>query len=1363
MKTMVLRNLSVVWAWCVVFLMMPTLLLAQYQMNGAATQTSCNCYQLTPDAGNQNGSVWNINQISLANPFDFNFDVFLGCNDGGADGLAFVLQPLSVNAGSAGGGLGYAGIVPSLAIEIDTYQNASDPAFDHISLQLNGDVNHGGGNNLAGPVQASATTGNIEDCQWHTLQVVWNPATQTLQVYFDGALRLTWVGNLALTLPNVYWGFTAATGGAQNQHQFCNALNPNFNIGAIGNCQGLPIQFTSTSTTATSTITNYQWTFGDGGTGTGATPTHTYAAAGVYNVSLTITSEGCTQSFSNNITVNPSPTVNAGVDVSVCSGSGISLNNPNVNVPGTYTWSPAAGLNATSTASPLASPLATTTYTLTLTDNNGCTGSDDVVVTVNPLPNANAGTDQDICNGNSTTLQATGGVTFSWAPATGLSATNVFEVNANPSTTTTYTVTVTDANNCQATDDVIVTVNPLPTANAGADQTICAGTSAQLNALGGVQYSWSPTTALDDANIGNPQASPMATTVYTVTATDAIGCSNTDDVTITVNPIPVLNLGPDVNVCQGSGVQLNNPNSLGSGTYAWAPVAGLSNASAPSPTASPAATTNYTLTYTTNQNCSVSDNITVNVVAPPVINAGLDVAFCDGGSVNLSASGAVNYAWAPPVGLDNALIGSPVASPAATTTYTVTGTDANGCTGTDDVEVTVNPLPTVSAGPDLTVCESGQAILAGVGVGTYSWAPTTGLSNASVQAPVVTAAVDVTYTLTVTDLNGCQQSDDMVLTVAPLPTAVIDAISDVCEGSATQFSHSSTGNLTTQFWQFGDGANSAIATPGHTYAGPGTYNVSLTVNTVDGCTATENASAVVVAVPQAVIQVVNGPDFCEGQPIQFINATAGPLTGVLWNFRENALIPGLPNTTSTLDNPTFAYQYFGTYSPTLLVTAGNGCSDQATVTLNIHDNPVAAFDFSVVCEGQASQFNDLSTVLGGYNFTGWTWNFGDGAPPSNLQNPTHQFATDGSYQVSLTSQTNMGCTNTLTQNVWVNNTPTVNLSANEVCEGGVTQFTNSTDPQDATVVTWLWDLGDGNTLNTLDGNQIYATSGTFNITLTATTDSGCVATNASQAIVHPYPTPQFSVSDDEGCSPHPVLFQDLSTISYGTLAQWDWNFGDGGTGSNNLVSYTYADSGYYDVTLTVTSAFGCTSTASFADLIRVIKTPIARFDRNPAEGAVITMLDPRIQFTNTSLYAQNYTWAFGDGATSTAINPSHTYPDSGNYVVVMRAINEECWDEATTDVRIDPETFIYVPNTFTPNGNGLNDGFKASVLGVQWFRLGIFDRWGQEIFYSIDPQQGWDGTSNGKEVPIGTYPYRIDYKDANGREHVRLGRVHLIR
>ncbi|MFV5700219.1 hypothetical protein ACM55H_17820, partial [Flavobacterium sp. ZT3R17] len=250
---------------------------------------------------------------------------------------------------------------------------------------------------------------------------------------------------------------------------------------------------------------------------------------------------------------------NAGLDQSQC-GSVFSVTGTATPSPGdaisSTTWSVFSG-TATITSPSLATSNITVTgssATLRYTVNTirGCTVYDDVVLEVLTPPTANAGSDVIInCTNPSTTLTASGGVSYSWSPATGLSATNIANPVATPTTTTTYTVTVTGANGCTKTDDVTVTVDKaLPSANAGSDVTInCITPSTTLGASGGVSYSWSPAAGLSATNIANPVATPTTTTTYTVTVTGANGCTKTDDVIVTVDKaLPSANAGSDVTI-----------------------------------------------------------------------------------------------------------------------------------------------------------------------------------------------------------------------------------------------------------------------------------------------------------------------------------------------------------------------------------------------------------------------------------------------------------------------------------------------------------------------------------------------------------------------------------------------------------------------------------------------------------------------------------------------------------------------------------------------------------------------------------------------------------------------------------------------
>ncbi len=199
-----------------------------FYLNGAAVQWNDTCWQLTPDTLEQTGSIWNAEKVNLNESFEVLMRMYFGCKDEqGADGIVFGLQPLSTSVGVAGEGIGFQGVAPSLGIEFDTYQNfnLNDPAYDHIALVRDGDMNHATSNALAGPVQALPDGANIEDCDWHTLRVSWDAASKKLEVWFDCHLRLSWTGDLVQEVfggnPEVFWGFTSATGGLSNVHQVC--------------------------------------------------------------------------------------------------------------------------------------------------------------------------------------------------------------------------------------------------------------------------------------------------------------------------------------------------------------------------------------------------------------------------------------------------------------------------------------------------------------------------------------------------------------------------------------------------------------------------------------------------------------------------------------------------------------------------------------------------------------------------------------------------------------------------------------------------------------------------------------------------------------------------------------------------------------------------------------------------------------------------------------------------------------------------------------------------------------------------------------------------------------------------------------
>ena len=537
----------------------PVFSFSQYILNGAATQNNCNCYTLTPAAFTQAGSVWNGNKINLNNPFDFSFNVFLGCQDvNGADGIVFMLQPISTSIGSTGEGMGFSGITPSIGISLDTWQNfnLNDPAYDHISIQANGNPAHG--SDLAGPVQASSSSDNIEDCEWHIFRISWDPATKWLRAYFDEHLRVEVQVNLISTIfnndPNVYWGFTAATGGAHNLQQFCTALNPYFstNVGANGVCFGTPVTFTDLSISF-APIQAWYWDFGDGTTSNIKNPPpHIYSSPGIYQVKQVITGlDGCiSDTLKKSITIGTKPIANFQV-FDTCLGKAARIINLSTNMVGTINqWSWILDGNAVATDQQptlIVSTPGLHIVKLVVKTNVGCE-SDTVTKTfiVNPSPAVSI-TGQDGCLKvpinffGSQTDNVTTITQWNWNFGDGTTSTIQNPVHAfSQGGNMTVQLNATASNGCVSSDVTRITNIGEVHAIASNDTLILKDIPFPLHVdyngifNGAPSFSWSPATGLNNAQSQDPTAILQNDITYIVTVTTPQGCQAKDSVSVIV-------------------------------------------------------------------------------------------------------------------------------------------------------------------------------------------------------------------------------------------------------------------------------------------------------------------------------------------------------------------------------------------------------------------------------------------------------------------------------------------------------------------------------------------------------------------------------------------------------------------------------------------------------------------------------------------------------------------------------------------------------------------------------------------------------------------------------------------------------------
>lgn len=615
------------------------------------------------------------------------------------------------------------------------------------------------------------------------------------------------------------------------------------------------------------------------------------------------------------------------------------------------------------------------------------------------------------------------------------------------------------------------------------------------------------------------------------------------------------------------------------------------------------------------------------------------------------------------------------------------------------------------------------------------------------------------YTCTIVSVTGCQATLSVAINpIVPLAGFLGDYVCNkTIDFTDTSIVYQDI--INTWNWDFGDGNQSNSQNPTHIYADTGWYNVELHVQTSIGCQDTVTIQVYVEANPLADFSV---PDTCSLSLLFNDLSTTfngNQITAWDWDFDDG--------NHAFVQTPSHTYASVGTFDVILTITDEEGCTDSATQSVIVRAPPVADFDFLNDCVYNAIDFTDQSTVQLSTIDT-WQWDFGNNQQ-SNTQHPSHQYAQAGDYDVQLIVGTAQGCTDTLTQAITVYAQPDVDFTYTEVCHGRTTPFTNATTAPNGTVISsYEWNFDDTNIANSAltDPVVYYQQTGTYNVMLIAQTNQGCYDTITLPVSVWPVPEVSFTADPLTGCYPHSPQFDNLSSISSGNVAYYVWNYGDNTTETIFENSHTYPNSaGLYTVSLTAVSEKGCDSTTTYNNYITVYPTPVAIFTYTPNSN--ITILNPFVQFTNGSIGETGYFWDFGDGGTSNNPNPFHYYPaDTTTWLASLVVINQfGCTDTAFASITIGPNVTIHIPNSFTPNGDGKNDKFLISGIGLVDADLTIYNRWGDMI---IELQKdaaftvGWDGTHHGKFVKQDVYVYKVIIKDIFGDFHELYGNINVL-
>ena len=754
------------------------------------------------------------------------------------------------------------------------------------------------------------------------------------------------------------------------------APDVSFSISELSTCLDTCVTFEFTGTVLGPEQT-YNWNFGEGAvpqtSGLANPACVDYLSGGKKDITLTVNYQGCEQTLVEPIELFTVPVVDAGADTSLCEGNeGVQLNATvsGGTAPFTYSWScdqpnvADCGISDPSVEDPVVSPelgigAQGIVYFLMVSDENGCVSrADSIIVTAQPRPRVTVSDDQNICE-------------------------------------------------------------------EGVGVVIRGGVAADNEAPEPFTFTWTPEEGLTNPNTANPFARPETTTTYSLVLTSINGCASdpndpNNQVTVFVNPLPIVTANEDTTICQGDTLQLAGTVD-GAGpdyTYSWTPVTTgfVEDSAAIQTRVSPDFTTVFFFTATSNGCTSRADSVRVMVEPTPTVNAGPDASICLGGGTQLLGNAAGNgltYVWMPEQGLSNPAIPNPIASPDTTTTFSLQVISDFGC-GSDQDEVTiiVKPSPLVDLGiSDTTLCEGDTlSLTAGVSFTTtpvapvnYVWRPREGLLGSPLEPTVeVSPIVDTQYIVTASISGDCPSTDSINIRVVPSVFAAATAdTARICEGSITRLHATGSAGANLE-WVPPTGLDDPTST--NPLASP-TETTTYTVVIEDaGCT--DSSSITIEVLPQPSAEIAS-TETSGCQPLMvFFTETGENVISYVWDFGDGSPISNEMAPSHTYENP-------GTYSVVLTTVGIGGCSNASDeLTITVSDSAFAMFtteppsDATLILPEAQMTFIDVSE-----NAVEWLWDFGDGTTSTEMS-PTHNYETAGEYRVTLTVTDAGGCVST---------------------------------------------------------------------------------------------------------------------------------------------------------------------------------------------------------------------------------------------------------------------------------------------------------------------------------------------------------------
>ena len=1034
-------------------------------------------------------------------------------------------------------------------------------------------------------------------------------------------------------------------------------------------------------------------------------------------------------------------------------------------------------------------------FTMTITDLNGCTTTTTSTITQPVSLTASATNTAALCNGSAdgtitvTSTNGTPAYNVSWAgPVNGNPAGTEIGTSGGNYTITgasagTYTITVTDLNGCTATTTSTITEPVLLTATATNTSVLCnGGTTGSVSATatnGTAPYnmSWAGPVTGDPAGTeialsgGNYSVNNAPAGLYTITITDANGCVTTTTTTI-IEPVLLTAAAANTGaLCNGSSDGTVTGTAIGGATpydMSWAgpntgnPAGTEINADGGSYTVNGAPAGSYTLTMTDANGCTATATTNVAQPLPIVVSSVITPPLCNGatnGVLNINVIGGFpgyNVSWLGPISDNPAGIeivnngGSYQINNLSAGTYTVVATDVNGCT--DSIVSTLIPPPSLSftAVVSNISCNGGVgSILVTASNGTpgydVSWVgpitsnPVGTEINVSGGTYTITALTSGNYQITVTDQNGCFDSSSVTLLEPTLIQSTSIETSTLCQNSndgSTQITVTggvSPYNLSLSGSVSYNPLGNEITVSGGNYSFSNLAAGNYTVTVLDANNCSSTLAITILAGNILPVITLVGDTICTGQSAT-LNASATPVGGTfLWGN-------GTSNPSITI-SPIVTTQYAVLYNY-------SGCMSQLTVSVVVNPIPTVSVANSTICEGQSATLSAASMQPIGGTFL---WSTGAttstiSVSPQNTTNYTLVYTLNGCSSPSASAT------------VSVNPIPQLTINNATICEGDSVILTATPNLPGGTI---LW-TPNGETTNSITANPLVTSTYSAVYTL-----NGCPSSSFSTNVtVNPIPVVSFDADLLQGCAPLATNFWNNSAnANQSTNTQW---FIEGNpVAVGDSATLLFSNAGCYDISLEMT-VNGCIGSQTYSNFVCVEGIPVASFS---TDINYFTEPSQNATFTNNSVGATTYFWNTGDGNTYTTEDLSHLFNNTGNgYTIWLTAMSDlGCVDSTSINISFMDEIVYYIPNSFTPDGDEFNNIFTpVFTAGIDYhtYEMTIFNRWGEIVFETQDPQIGWDGSygNQGLDVQLGVYTYKISFKtpQLDDRREI-LGHVNVVR